>query len=82
MVDKTSWGYYMQGSDQQVEIEELGSKLSLAIHCAVHYPAFGKNLFECGCGVIFPLFLLKGQDWAMVIKKHEEESKLAKEYTQ
>ena len=67
-----SWGYYTQGSDQQLEIDELGSELSKRIHCAVHYPAFGKNLFECGCGVIFPLFSVKGQNWASIIRRHED----------
>lgn len=69
----TGWGYYIQGSDQLQEIDELGSELSVRIHCPVHYPAFGKNLFECRCGVIFPVYLVKGKDWKLINRKHEEE---------
>jgi len=69
----TGWGSYIQGSDQLQEIDELGSELSLAIGCAVHYPAFGKRLFECRCGVIFPAYLVKGRNWELIKQKHEEE---------
>lgn len=69
----TDWGYYMQGSDQMVEIDELGAELSVAIHCPVHYPAFGKRLFECRCGVIFPVYLVKARNWDLIRHKHEEE---------
>ena len=69
----TGWGQYIQGSDQQQEVDELGTKLSEVLHCPVHYPAFGKNLFECRCGVIFPLYLLRSGKWDMVRRKHEEE---------
>ena len=68
-----SWGYYMQGSEQMMEVDELGSKLSMVIGCPVHYPAFGKHLFECRCGVIFPAYLLRGGDWELIVRKHEEE---------
>ena len=71
----TGWGFYMQGSDQMVEVDELGSELSTELHCPVHYPAFGKNLFECQCGVIFPVYLVKGKDWKLIRRKHEEERK-------
>lgn len=73
-----SWGYYMQGSDQQIEIDELGSELSIAVHCPIHYPAFGKNLFECKCGVIFPLYIVRSRDWDLIRKRHEEERALVK----
>lgn len=51
-----SWGYYMQGSDQQIEMEELGLWLNTVIQCPVHYMAFGKPIYECKCGILFPLF--------------------------
>ena len=73
----TGWGFYEQGSDQLHEIMELGENLSLVTGCAVHYPAFGKNLFECGCGVIFPLYFLKGHTWEEIKEFHSRESKLA-----
>ena len=66
----------MQGSDQQLEIDELGTKLSIMLGCAVHYPAFGKNLFECSHGVIIPVYVAKTQDWKKIIQKHEEEKGL------
>jgi len=71
-----AWGYYMQGNKQLVEVDQLGSKLSLEIGCAVHYPAFGKNLFECECGVIFPLYLVRSMDWDLLREKHCSERRL------
>ena len=72
-----TWGAYIQPGFNE-EIDSLGAKLSLEVGCAVHYPAYGKNLFECKCGVIFPLYVLRGGDWPGIRKKHEEERKLAK----
>ena len=66
----TGWGYFMQGSDQMIEVEELGTKLSLEIDCAVHYPAFGKKLYECNCNVVFPFYVVKGEDWEAMRKLH------------
>jgi len=63
----------MQGPDQLKLVDELGSQLSGAIHCPVHYPAFGKNLFECNCGVIFPLYLVRTRNWELIRQKHIEE---------
>jgi len=71
MSNMTGWGYYMQSSN--MEIDELGSQLSVEIGCAVHYPAFGKKLFECECGVVFPTYLVKGRNWDLIRRKHEEE---------
>jgi len=68
----------MQGSDQLIEIDELGSRLSIEIGCPVHYPAFAKALFECQCGVIFPTYLVKGGNWELVKQKHIEEGVYAK----
>ncbi len=69
-----SWGYFIQGSDQQLEVDELGSILSLVLDCAVHYPAYGKNLFECTHGAIFPLFAVRGaanaRDWSQIKERH------------
>ncbi|KKN53776.1 hypothetical protein LCGC14_0598690 [marine sediment metagenome] len=72
-----TWGAYQQpGLDE--EIDSLGSQLSIEIGCAVHYPAYNKNLFECMCGVIFPLYVVKGQDWKLIKQKHVDERKLLK----
>jgi hypothetical protein len=72
--DNTGWGYYMQGSDQQIEIEEIGAKLSSVLHCPVHYPAWGKRMFECGCNITFPVFALSvalhNDNWAPIIEHH------------
>lgn len=73
----TGWGFYVQGSDQMQEVMGLGAQLSLAIGCPVHYPAFDKNLFECKCGVIFPLYFLKGHSWEEIKEFHNKERKLA-----
>ena len=72
-----TWGAYQQpGLDE--EIDELGSRLSLEISCGVHYPAYNKNLYECVCGVIFPLYLVKGRNWQLLKRKHTEERDYAK----
>ena len=71
-----SWGYYMQGSEQQGLVDELGSELSVAINCPVHYPAFGKHLFECMCGVVFPVYLVRIKNWDLIKRKHVEERRL------
>ena len=72
----TGWGYYQQGADQMQEIEELGRALNLKLGCPAHYPAFGKRLFECKCGVLFPVFTVKAAvdtgDWSMILKQHVE----------
>ena len=69
----TGWGYRTQGPDLMTEVDELGSQLSIEIACPVHYPAFGKHMFECRCGVIFPVYLVKGGDWELIKRKHIEE---------
>lgn len=75
-----NWGVYIQpGLDE--EIETLGAKLSVEIHCAVHYPVYNKKMYECMCGVVFPLYLLKMAEikgWDMILGKHSEERKFAK----
>ena len=71
------WGAYQQpGLDE--EIDSLGARLSIEIGCPVHYPAYNKNLFECMCGVMFPLYLVKGENWELIKSKHIEERKLLK----
>ena len=66
-----SWGAYAQEGNLD-ELDTLGSRLSQEISCPVHYPAYGKNLFECICGVTFPLFLLKGGDWNKIREIHKK----------
>lgn len=62
----------MQGSDQMVEVEELGVRLSTVLHCPVHYPAFGKRLFECKCNIIFPAYVVLGRSDAELIEIHKK----------
>ncbi len=69
------WGAYQQPGLNE-EIDQLGSKLSIEIDCAVHYPAYNKNLYECHCGVIFPLYIVKSRNWELIKKKHEDERSL------
>ncbi len=68
--DTSGWGFYEQGSDQLQEIMELGDKLNLAIDCPVHYPAFGKRLFECHCNMIFPAYVVRGNTSAKLKEFH------------
>ena len=72
------WGAYTQ-SDNLEEIDEIGTELSIKLDCPVHYPAYNKNLFECKCGVIFPLYIVKGRDWKAIIQKHVEEKGLIRQ---
>jgi len=51
------------GNDNFNELHLLGSRLSKEINCAVRYPAHEKHMFECKCGVTFPVFLVKAEDW-------------------
>ncbi|KKK94643.1 hypothetical protein LCGC14_2680810 [marine sediment metagenome] len=55
------------------EIDYLGAKLSIEIDCAVRFPAYNKNLFECKCGVIFPLYVVKSKNWKAIKQKHQTE---------
>jgi len=72
-----AWGAYMQPG-LEGELDTLGSKLSVEIGCPVHYPAYNKNLFECRCGVIFPLYLVKSRNWGLIKQKHIEEGAYAR----
>ena len=71
------WGSYIQQGLNE-EIDSLGAELSIQIHCPVHYPAYNKNLFECMCGVIFPLYLVKSRNWEVIKQKHIEEGVMVK----
>lgn len=64
-----SWGAYIQHGNLE-ELEILGSELNSHIQCPVHFPAYGKNLFECKCGIVFPYYMVKSKRWEEIIKKH------------
>ena len=70
MAMSMGWGYHQQSGQW---IDELGSQLSIEIGCPVHYPTFGKRLFECKCGVIFPVYIVASENWELIKKKHIEE---------
>lgn len=72
-----AWGAYLQPGLSE-EIDGLGARLSVEIGCPVHYPAYGKNLFECKCGVVFPLYLVRAENWEMIKRKHQEEKVLVR----
>ena len=73
-----TWEKYNPQPGLSEDIDGLGSKLSTVIHCPVRYPAYGKHIFECRCGVIFPLYLVKTGNWDLIRKKHIEEKAYAK----
>lgn len=79
----TSWGYFQNPQDDG-NVLDIGSELSKRIDCPVHYPAFGKRLFECKCGVVFPTFAVEGAkqtgNWEMIIKQHKEGWRPNEEY--
>ena len=51
---------YPSNPDQLNKIMELGEYLNLTIGCPVRYPAFDHNIFECKCGIPFPVFVVEG----------------------
>jgi len=65
-----SWGRSVHSSDKEKEVLELGSWLSLAIDCPVHYPAYEENMFECSCGLTFPTFLVRYKNLKAVQDRH------------
>ena len=67
------WGAYIQNGFSR-DIDVMGSQLSLHLHCPVHYPAYDKRLFECKCGVIFPVYLVEGEDWVKILRHHSSGS--------
>ena len=71
-----SWGYYMQGNNNQQRLEHTGAELSSVLGCPVHYPAFNKHVFECKCGVLFPMFVVEAAldsgDWSAIQNHHKE----------
>jgi len=69
------WPVQLERHD--LEVDQLGSKLSVKIGCAVHYPAYGKHIFECEHGVCFPLFVVASEDWEYITHKHSTESKFS-----
>lgn len=68
------WGFFQQGNEQVQRIMMLGEKLNLAINCTVHYPAFGKNLFECKCNKTFPVYVVEGRSPEELAKIHSEDT--------
>lgn len=72
----TGWGFGLQQPAGWQEVDELGRQLSIEIGCAIHYPAYGKRLYECRCGVVFPVYLVASRDWDKLRTKHREERKL------
>ena len=69
--------HYLQGSDQQQEINELGIELSKRISCSItykHYEFYGKPIFACKCGLLFPKFTIQGAikigDWSTILNRH------------
>lgn len=68
------WPTHINQPDYQnyMHLRETGVQLSIALDCPVHYPAFGKRLFECACGVTFPLYVLDGGNFDEVIRLHKE----------
>ena len=53
-----TWGAYMRDNNFE-KIDIAGAALSNHISCAVHYPAYDKRLFECKCGIIFPVWAVE-----------------------
>ena len=73
------WGSYVQGGDEWEKIDRAGRELSSFLSCGkIHYPAFRKRLFECSCGVVFPVWMVEAavqsNDWSMIEEKHKEKN--------
>lgn len=71
-----NWGSYLQGGQMWEEINQLGIVVSKYLHESVHYPAYNKPNFECECGAILPVWVVRGAVltgfWEAVDKLHEE----------
>lgn len=52
------------------ELDNAGSRLSLIIGCSVVFPAYGKNMFMCKCGITFPVYMVKGGNEQALIDRH------------
>lgn len=69
---KNLWKLQNDGDWEMVN--RLGSALSLQIDCPVHYPAYGKRMFECAHNCTFPLYMVQGAidsgDWSIVSSAH------------
>lgn len=75
MSSKYRWDYRGQLSTQMIEVDKVGAALSMHLPCkTVRYPAFEKNMFECLCGMVIPLYMAKAaivtKDWSMVEELH------------
>lgn len=66
------WGAYVQSGFSR-DLDAMGAKLSMHLKCPVHYPAYDKRLFECKCGIIFPVYMVEGGDWEAMSRKHKGE---------
>jgi hypothetical protein len=71
-----TWGAYMQNNDFE-QIDKVGAALNLHLHCAVHYPAYNKRLFECSCNMLFPVWqveaAIKTGNWEIIDARHRGE---------
>lgn len=71
-----NWGSYIQGRENWTSLEVTGIALNEHLGEPVHYPAYDKRLFECTCGVLFPVWAVEAamnsNDWTDIDKKHEE----------
>ena len=69
-----AWGIDAQqnlyGMDWET-INRLGSKLSIELSCPIRYPAYNKRLFECKCGIVFPVYVVQQEDWEGMKEKHK-----------
>ena len=69
---KNLWKVQNDGDWEMVN--KLGGVLSTQIHCPVHYPAYGKRMFECVHNITFPMYVVQGalnsNDWSKIIESH------------
>ena len=75
MNQATGWGSYVQGGQKTEQIEAIGAELSKTLHCPCHFPAWNKNVFECKCGVLFPMFAVENayenKYWDDILEHHK-----------
>ena len=63
-------------NQETARLDELGAELNIRIRCPIRYCAYqyGKPMFECRCGMVFPRFAIEGamtaNDWTGVKKRH------------
>lgn len=65
-IDDNIWDTSEQGNGINPLIDEAGKRLSILWNCAIKYPAFEKNGFQCRHGLSIPYFMMGNNDTTLI----------------